>query len=220
MRSNTMASNVAAKKKAYNEEVFSEAEVIRNAHATSNWTATLVRKYLRPHSLGPGKKKYDNFRNSYRRADIAAAWLTVPPAIRMEREAILQGYDMYDSVEEYIAHEAKCRASAATWDAAEDAVDLSRDLFPRGLDWMDVIRARFAAGELTPTQIAAVEKIANWSWEIGSTGLKSESKETSPKPTERVPTTAEVQKFEDECIEVEAYLQRKAVEKASRKEAS
>jgi hypothetical protein len=232
-----MGSNVVDSKKAYDAEVIRlkayDAEIISEAQVTyrgevNKWTTTLIRKYLRPYSLGPGPNQYGFGRsnNRYRRADVVAAWQTVPPAIRREREAFLQGYCSTDSVEEYIVHEAEQRALGEVWDAAEDAVGLSTRPFPRRLDWMNIVRTWFAAHELTPTQIAAVEKIPGWSWEIDVVYLKPQSiadqtsdaivAETTSKPTtDRMPTAAEIQKFEEQCIEVEAYLKRKAAAKVA-----
>jgi hypothetical protein len=194
-----MASNVANMKKAYDAEVLSEAQVIRG-NTSGNWTSTLIRKYLRSYSLGPGPDQYGYGRslNRYTRKDVETAWLTVPPAIRRERNSILQGYMATDSVEEFIEREAESRARSAAWDAAEDAVDLSLSSFSRGVDWMDTVRIRFAANELTPTQIAAVEKIPGWSWEIGVAYLRPEpgaSRQTSdvaPAETSLKPTTERI----------------------------
>jgi len=66
-----MASNVANMKKAYDSEVLSEAQVIRG-NTSGNWTSTLIRKYLRSYSLGPGPDQYGYGRslNRYTRKDV------------------------------------------------------------------------------------------------------------------------------------------------------
>jgi len=98
------------------EGVISESQLTQHGCGQDTWTRTLILKYLRPYSLGPGPSgDFSCYaKNRYTRKSVATAWLTVPPAIRREREAILQGYYIDDTVDEYIARKASMETSAVT----------------------------------------------------------------------------------------------------------
>jgi hypothetical protein len=81
------------------QEIISESQLFRKGEFNL-WSTTLVKKYLRPFSLGPGHpvsplgfvRTYARAKNRYRKGDLDKAWMTVPAHIREERESILRGY--------------------------------------------------------------------------------------------------------------------------------
>jgi hypothetical protein len=75
-----------------NKEVITESQILTRQFGVNQWTPSLVKKYLRPVSLGPGPTEWGRAKNRYTRGAVAAAWCTVPEHIREEREAMVQGW--------------------------------------------------------------------------------------------------------------------------------
>ena len=83
----------------HDQEIIAESNLFRQGELNL-WSHGLVKKYLRPFSLGPGHPvsalgrthTYKRANNRYRRGDIDKAWQTVPAQIREDRESMLRGY--------------------------------------------------------------------------------------------------------------------------------
>lgn len=94
---NTKKALTEAQSNAYHAEweteIITEAAVLPTCYGSSHWTRTLVLKYLRPYSLGPGKVgACGNPRNRYTNKAVQQAWARVPEKIRKERESVVRGY--------------------------------------------------------------------------------------------------------------------------------
>jgi hypothetical protein len=90
----------AAWRELKDQEIISEATAMGRQYGIGLWSTSLVNKYLRPYSLGPGYpvsalghvQGYGKAANLYRRSDVAKAWETVPANIQENRQSIVRGY--------------------------------------------------------------------------------------------------------------------------------
>lgn len=82
------------------QEIISEANAMGRQYGIGLWSTTLVKKYLRQFSLGPGfpvsafgqVQGYGHAANRYLRSDVEKAWAMVPANIQENRKSIVRGY--------------------------------------------------------------------------------------------------------------------------------